>query len=276
MEDLLQKVTEAKDYILKKINIAPEIGLILGSGLGTLAEEVEGATVIDYKEIPHFPLSTVEGHAGELVIGKLEGKAVVVMKGRFHYYEGYTMQQVTFPVRVMQAIGIKVLFVTNACGGLNPKLYPGALMMIQDHINFTGANPLMGPNYNELGPRFPDMSSAYDKDLIGLAHKVGKSLSIETHEGVYIAISGPNYLSKAELKMVITAGADAVGMSTAPEVIVARHGGLRVLGISCVTDMAIPDQLESISHEEVMEVANKTKPKFISLVKGILNEVVVS
>ncbi|AOY77090.1 purine-nucleoside phosphorylase [Clostridium formicaceticum] len=276
MEGLLQKVQQAKDYILGKINTMPQIGLILGSGLGSLADEVEDAVVIDYKDIPNFPVSTVEGHAGELVIGQLQGKSVVVMKGRFHYYEGYSMQQVTFPVRVMKAIGIELLFVTNACGGLNPQLYPGALMMIQDHINFIGANPLIGPNYHELGPRFPDMSSAYDKDLIQLAHRVGKDLSIETHEGVYIAISGPNYLTKAELKMIIAVGADTVGMSTVPEVIVARHSGLRVLGISCVTDMAIPDQLESISHEEVMEVANKTKPKFISLVKEILKEVTLS
>lgn len=273
MENLLKKVQEAKNYILSQTTVVPKIGLILGSGLGTLAEEVQNPIIIDYKDIPHFPVSTVEGHAGQLVIGELENKAVVVMKGRFHYYEGYSMQEVTFPVRVMQAIGVQLLLVTNACGGLNPKLHPGALMLINDHINFTGSNPLIGPNYNEFGPRFPDMSSAYDKDLIQLAQRVGEKLAIETYEGVYIAISGPYYLSKAELRMIIGLGADTVGMSTVPEVIVARHGGLKVLGISCVTDMAIPDQLVSISHEEVMAVANKTKPKFINLVKGILNEV---
>ena len=273
MKNLLVKVKEAKDYILSKTIIVPKIGLLLGSGLGTLADEVENPSIIEYKDIPNFPVSTVEGHAGQLVIGVLQNKAVVVMKGRFHYYEGYSMQEVTFPVRVMQAMGIQLLMVTNACGGLNPILYPGALMFINDHINFTGSNPLIGPNVPELGPRFPDMSSAYDKDLIQLSHKVAKKLSITTHEGVYIGISGPNYSSKAELRMCIGLGADVVGMSTVPEVIVARHGGTKVLGISCVTDMAIPDQLVSISHEEVMEVANKTKPKFINLVKGILHEV---
>lgn len=273
MKNLLDKVQEAKDYILNHSTVVPKTGLILGSGLGTLADEVENPTIIEYKDIPHFPVSTVEGHAGQLVIGEIENKSVVIMKGRFHYYEGYSMQEVTFPVRVMKAIGIELLLVTNACGGLNPKLYPGALMLINDHINFTGSNPLIGPNYSDFGPRFPDMSSAYDKDMIQLAQKVGEKLAIETHEGVYLAISGPNYLSKAELRMIIGLGADTVGMSTVPEVIVARHSGLKVLGISCVTDMAIPDQLVSISHEEVMEVANRTKPKFINLVKGILNEV---
>lgn len=273
MENLLQSVEEAKEYILDKINIIPEIALILGSGLGSLAEEIEKPIIIEYKSIPNFPTSTVEGHAGQLVIGILQGKPVLIMKGRFHYYEGYSMQDVTFPVRVMQAIGIKLLIVTNACGGLNPELHPGALMIINDHINFTGNNPLIGPNIDKFGPRFPDMSSAYDKDLIQLAHRVGERLSIETHEGVYIGVSGPNYSSKAELKMLTKLGADTLGMSTVPEVIVARHGGIKVLGISCVTDMAIPDELVSISHEEVMEVANKTKPKFINLVKGILNEV---
>lgn len=275
MEKLLKKIHEAKDYISSKLTFSPEVGLILGSGLGDLADEIEAPVVIDYKDIPHFPVSTVEGHAGKLVVGKLQGKQVVAMKGRFHFYEGYTMQEITFPVRVMKALGVKSLIVTNACGGLNPHLYAGALMIINDHINLMGTNPLIGNNYDELGPRFPDMSTAYDKDLIELAHKVAKAQDIETKEGVYIGISGPNYFSKAELKMVTLMGADALGMSTVPEVIVAKHGNMKVLGISCVTDMAIPEELESISHEQVMEMANQTKPRFIKLVKGILKEMTV-
>jgi len=273
MKDILDKVRQAKEHIESEITVKPQVGLILGSGLGTLADEIKNPIVLEYDEIPHFPVSTVEGHAGNLVIGELEGKIVVAMKGRFHYYEGYSMQEVTFPVRVMNALGIDHLIVTNACGGLNPKLYPGALMIINDHINFTGDNPLIGPNFEEFGPRFPDMSNAYNKDLIKLAHSVSKGLDVETFEGVYISISGPNYLSKAELNMMINFGADTVGTSTVPEVIVGNHMGMKILGISCVTDMAIPTELESISHAQVMEVANKTRPKFISLVKGILNEV---
>lgn len=273
MKGLLDRIEEAKKYIQDRIKVTPEIGLILGSGLGDLADEIQSPVVVDYSEIPNFPISTVEGHAGKLVIGELEGKQVMAMKGRFHYYEGYPMEAVTFPVRVMKALGVKLLIVTNACGGLNPKLHPGALMVINDHINFIGTNPLIGKNEAKLGPRFPDMSQAYDPALIQLAHRVGDQLGIETHEGVYLGVSGPNYSSKAELRMFIAAGADAIGMSTVPEVIVAAHGGLKTLGISCVTDMAIPDSLVSISHEEVMEVANQTKPKFIKLVKGILSEV---
>ena len=273
MENLLVKLEETKKYLLDNIKECPKIGLILGSGLGTLADEIEDGIVIDYKDIPHFPVSTVEGHAGQLVIGKLMGKQVIAMKGRFHYYEGYSMKEVTFPVRVMKAIGVELLLVTNACGGLNPNLYPGALVVINDHINMTGNNPLIGPNYPELGPRFPDMSDAYDKELIGLVHRVGKKIGVETHEGVYVSISGPTYSSKAESKMFQFIGADTIGMSTVPEVIVAKHSGMRVIGISCVTDMAIFEGTETISHEQVMAVADKTRPKFINLVKSVINEV---
>ncbi|ABW19133.1 purine-nucleoside phosphorylase [Alkaliphilus oremlandii] len=273
MENMLLKLEDTKQYLLNIIDEKPQIGLILGSGLGSLADEIENPTIIDYKDIPNFPISTVEGHAGQLVIGKLMGKQVVAMKGRFHYYEGYSMQQVTFPVRVMKAIGVELLLVTNACGGLNPNLYPGALMVINDHINMTGSNPLIGTNYPELGPRFLDMSSAYDKEFIQLVHEVGNKIEVPTHDGVYLSISGPNYAAKAELRMMQKIGADTIGMSTVPEVIVAKHSGMKVIGISCITDMALPDQLESISHEEVMEVANKTKPKFIRLVKEVIGEV---
>jgi purine-nucleoside phosphorylase len=273
MKDLLNKINESTTYIKSKIKIEPKIGLILGSGLGSLAEEIEDATIIKYEEIPNFPISTVEGHKGQLVIGKLQGKNAIAMQGRFHYYEGYSMQEVTFPVRVMKALGVEILLVTNACGGMNKDLYPGALMAIEDHINFMGDNPLIGPNFNELGPRFPDMSNAYDKELIRLAEKVAENQNIELKKGVYAAISGPYYFSRAELRMLRRIGGDTIGMSTVPEVIVARHSGMKVLGISCVTDMAIADEIISISHEEVVKVANETRPKFIRLVKGIIKEI---
>ena len=272
MKDLSIKLNETCSYIKEKIDVKPEIGLILGSGLGSLANEIEDKTIVKYEEIPNFPVSTVAGHEGQLVIGTLEGKKVIAMQGRFHFYEGYTMQEITFPVRVMKELGVKMLLVTNACGGMDPKLYPGALMFIEDHINFTGANPLIGPNAEDLGPRFPDMSTAYDRDLIELGRKVGEKLEIQTEKGIYTAISGPNYLSAAELRMLRRLGGDTVGMSTVPEVIVARHTGIKVLGISCVTDMAIADDLEPLEHSAVVEVANKTRPKFIKLVKGILKE----
>ncbi|SDY49189.1 purine-nucleoside phosphorylase [Proteiniborus ethanoligenes] len=273
MKNLLETINETSSYIKDKIDFIPQIGLILGSGLGTLANEIESPIILDYKDIPNFPVSTVEGHEGRLVLGELQGKKVIAMQGRFHYYEGYSMQEVTFPVRVMKALGVEILLVTNACGGMNKELYPGALMIIEDHINFTGDNPLIGHNYEELGPRFPDMSSAYDKVLIKLAEEVGHKLNIETKKGVYVAISGPYYFSRAELRMLRRIGGDTIGMSTVPEVIVARHTGLRVLGISCVTDMAIADEIVSISHEEVVKVANETRPKFIKLIKGIIDEV---
>ncbi|RKD27858.1 purine-nucleoside phosphorylase [Caminicella sporogenes DSM 14501] len=275
MRDLKEKIVESAEFIRSKTNLTLQIGLILGSGLGSLADEIEDKVIVKYEEIPNFPISTVEGHEGQLVIGTLEGKNVVAMQGRFHYYEGYTMQEVTFPVRVMKELGVQMILVTNACGGMNPDFYPGAIMFIEDHINFMGNNPLIGPNDESLGPRFPDMSTAYDKSLINLGQKVGEKLGIETKKGVYTAISGPNYLTAAELRMLRTIGSDAVGMSTVPEVIVARHAGLRVLGISCVTDMAIADGLEPLEHSQVVEVANRTRPKFIKLVKGILREILI-
>lgn len=273
MKNLLDKIKETSEHLSQITDFKPEVGLILGSGLGTLANEIENPIAIDYKDIPNFPVSTVVGHEGRLVLGMLEGKKVIAMQGRFHYYEGYSMEEITFPVRVMKSIGVEMIIVTNACGGMDKKLYPGALMIIEDHINFTGDNPLIGPNFEELGPRFPDMSTAYDKELIEIAHNIGKKLDIETEQGIYAAISGPYFFSRAELRMLRRIGGDVIGMSTVPEVIVARHMGLRVLGISCVTDMAIADEIVSISHEEVIEVANRTRPKFIKLVKGILSEV---
>ena len=268
--NLLDKINQAAEYIKNSVAFKPSIGLILGSGLGELADEIENPIKINYKNIPNFPVSTVEGHAGQLVIGELNGKKVIAMQGRFHYYEGYTMEQVTFPVRVMKALGVEKMIVTNACGGLNPDFNAGMLMFINDHINFTGDNPLIGINHNELGPRFPDMSTAYSSELISLGQKVAKEQNLNVAEGIYTAVSGPNYVSKAELRLIRNWGSDTIGMSTVPEVIVAAHTGIEVLGISCITDMAVPDSLESVSHAQVMEMANKVKPDFIKLVKGIV------
>ncbi|MBU9714762.1 purine-nucleoside phosphorylase [Evansella tamaricis] len=263
---------EAVSFIQSKIEKEPTIGLILGSGLGDLAEEISSPVAISYNDIPHFPTSTVEGHKGQLVIGELEGKQVVAMQGRFHFYEGYSMQEVTFPVRVMKLLGCESIIVTNACGGMNEKFKPGDLMLIEDHINFTGANPLIGSNLDELGPRFPDMSHAYTPKWRDHALRVAEQNGIELQQGVYAAVSGPTYMSAAELIMLRKLGGDVVGMSTVPEVIVARHMDMFVLGISCITDMAIGETIEGITHEEVMEVAAKTKPRFITLIRNILKE----
>jgi purine-nucleoside phosphorylase len=272
MENWMMEINEAVSFIRTKTEIEPAIGLILGSGLGELANEIEEAVTIPYHEIPHFPVSTVEGHAGNLVIGTLCKKKVVAMQGRFHFYEGYSLQEVTFPVRVMKQLGITTLIVTNACGGMNKNFKPGDLMIITDHLNMTGSNPLIGPNLEELGPRFPDMSRAYSIELRELTKKKAKELSLNIQEGVYAAISGPSYLTPAELIMIRNLGADAIGMSTVPEVIVANHMGLNVLGISCITDMAIGEELEPLTHEQVVEVANKTKPTFKALLKGIIED----
>lgn len=270
MANRAQTVREAVAAIRERTNHVPEIGLILGSGLGDLAEQIADATVIPYGEIPHFPVSTVAGHAGRLMIGRLEGKTVVAMQGRFHYYEGYSMAQVAFPVYVMKFLGAKVLIVTNAAGGMNKAFQPGDLMLIVDHLNFTGDNPLIGPNDDELGPRFPDLSRAYDPELIALAEQKARDLGIRVQKGVYAGISGPNYLPPAELVMLRRLGGDAVGMSTIPEVIAAAHCGLRVLGISCITDMAIGEELEPLTHEQVVAVAERTKPKFTALVRAVV------
>lgn len=271
--EYLNSIEKAFNYIKNKIPAYPEIGVILGTGLGSLAEHIEGPILIDYKDIPEFPVSTVEGHAGRLIYGTLEGKKVIAMQGRFHYYEGYNMKEITLPIRVMSKLGIKILAVSNACGGLNKEFNAGDIMLIEDHINLIGSNPLIGPNLEEFGPRFPDMSEVYDKKLIKLCVNIAKQIGITIQKGVYCAISGPNYLTKAELKMLITIGANAVGMSTIPEAIVAKHSGIKVLGLSCITDMAIPDTLVPLSHEDVVKVAELTKPKFVNLVKHFIKEV---
>ena len=269
----IDRIDDAYDYIKKLLPSKPQIGIILGTGLGTLADYIENRIIIDYKDIPQFPVSTVEGHAGRFIFGDLEGKKVLAMQGRFHYYEGYSMKEVTLPVRVMKKIGIDILIITNACGGLNDAFSPGELMLIKDHINLMGDNPLIGPNLSEFGPRFPDMSQVYNPELIEICKTVASRLNVTIREGVYAAISGPYYQSKAELRMLIKIGADAVGMSTIPEAIVARHCNIKVLGLSCITDMALPDTLVSLTHEEVLRVAELTKPRFINLLKQFIKEV---
>ena len=264
------QLNQAKQFLQDQLKVTPKVGLILGSGLGVLAEQISQPVRIPYQEIPGFPESTVEGHAGQLVIGQLNGVDVVAMQGRFHYYEGYGLDAVTFPVRVMKAIGIEILFVTNAAGGVNEDFKPGNLMLITDHINNTGQNPLIGPNDDSQGVRFPDLSTAYNRDLQTLARQVAKELTIDLKEGVYVWNTGPTYETPAEVKVLQAVGGDAVGMSTVPEVIVARHIGLDVLGISCISNMAAGILDEKLSHDEVIETTESVRETFISFVKEIL------
>jgi purine-nucleoside phosphorylase len=248
----------------------PKIAIILGSGLGGFANEVTNRTPVPYDVLPHFPVSTVAGHAGQFVVGELEGKQVLLMQGRFHAYEGYSLKQVVFPIYVMKMFGIELLIITNAAGGLNRAFMPGDLMLISDHMNFTGDNPLIGSNEPELGERFPDMSQAYDRQLISLARRWSATTGRRLVEGVYCGIRGPSYMTPAELTWLAKVGGDAIGMSTVAETIAARHAGMRVLGISCITDMAIGDSLEPLSHAQVVAVANETQPKFIELLRHIV------
>ncbi|BFT71357.1 purine-nucleoside phosphorylase [Paenibacillus sp. P36] len=270
---MIQKIQEAAAFISKETKIKPQIGLILGSGLGVLADLIEQPIVVDYSRIPHFPVSTVEGHAGELVVGTIKGKQVLVMKGRFHAYEGYGAETVSFPVRVMKELGVETLIVTNAAGGINESYQVGDLMVISDHLNLTYRNPLIGPNDSALGVRFPDMSEAYSKRLRKLAHDVAASQDFKLQEGVYVGLLGPNYETPAEIRMFRTLGGDSVGMSTVPEVIIARHAGIEVLGFSCISNMASGILDQPLSHAEVMETTEKVKPKFLKLVLGIIEAI---
>lgn len=271
---LLQKIDQAQQYIASKLaGRAPRIGLVLGSGLGVLGDEVENPVVISYGEIPNFPVSTVAGHAGQLVIGTLSGQEVIAMQGRFHFYEGWSLEEVTFPIRVMKALGVEIILVTNAAGGINPEWNAGDLMLISDHLNLTGRNPLVGPNEAELGPRFPDMSNGYNKALRVQAQEIAKGLGIDIREGVYVGVSGPSYETPAEIRMFRIMGGHAVGMSTVPEVIVANHAGMKVLGITCISNMAAGILDQPLTHEEVMETTEKAKANFINLVKAIVKEV---
>ncbi len=263
-------IEQAAQFLKEKFPTSPQIGLILGSGLGVLADEIEQAIKISYSDIPNFPVSTVEGHAGQLVYGQLEGATVVVMQGRFHYYEGYSFDKVTFPVRVMKALGVEQLIVTNAAGGVNESFEPGDLMIISDHINNMGGNPLIGPNDAALGVRFPDMSEAYSKRLRQLAKDVANEIGLRVREGVYVANTGPAYETPAEIRMIRVMGGDAVGMSTVPEVIVARHANMEVLGISCISNMAAGILDQPLTHDEVIETTEKVKADFLRFVKAIV------
>ena len=267
-----QEINEVRDLIRSQTNHRPTVGLILGSGLGTLADEIENPYRIPYSDIPHFANSEAAGHANELVIGELQGKTVVAMKGRFHYYEGFSLDEVTFPVRVMKALGVESLILTNACGAVNTAFHPGDLMLITDHLNLVGTNPLIGPNNDELGTRFPDLSQVYHPGLRQLALQVAEEQNLTLQQGVYAWWSGPAYETPAEIRMIRTLGADAVGMSTVPEAIVAAHGRMKVLGISCLTNMACGILDQPLNHEEVLEVAGKVRTTFVQLVKGVLEK----
>ena len=270
-----QKRKEAATYIKSRTDVTPDIGLILGSGLGSLADEITNATVIPYGDIPYFPVSTVEGHSGELVIGNLEGKKVIAMKGRIHFYEGYTMQEVVFPVWVMRTLGARILICTNAAGGANRSFTPGDLMIIVDHINWMFDNPLMGPNDDELGTRFPSMGQAYPWELVELAQKAAASVDVKVQRGVYIGVTGPCYTTLAESQIYRLLRCDAVGMSTVPEIIAATHAGMKTLGISCITDVAKDPKAGPrgiLTHKEVLRVAAEARPKFVKLMKAIVRQ----
>ena len=270
--EVYDKIQEAVAYIRSKTGFVPEVGIVLGSGLGPLAEEVAKEAEIPYGEIPHFPLSTAPGHAGRLILGELEGKRVLVYQGRVHYYEGYSAEEVVFPVRVGYFLGAKTFILTSAAGGLNPRFRAGGIMLHLDYINFAGTNPLRGKNDERLGPRFPVMFEAYDPGLIELARKVARKQDLHLFEGVYAWFLGPSFASRAELKVLRDLGADAIGMSTVPEVIALRHLGARVLGLSTITDMAVPEREHHATEAEVLEVAARTGPIFRRLVRGILAE----
>ncbi|PWH20365.1 MAG: purine-nucleoside phosphorylase [Ardenticatenia bacterium] len=273
----LEQLRAAVGVIERYCAYTPQVGIILGSGMGALTDAITDRQVISYADIPHFPVSTVSGHAGALVMGSLAGRYVAILQGRAHYYEGYSMQQITLPVRVLRLLGVHTLIVTNAAGALNSAFAPGDLMVIRDHINLVGmagANPLRGPNLDELGPRFPDMSHAYDPDLCTLARNVAQKRAIPLHEGVYVCVAGPSFETPAEVRFLRLIGGDAVGMSTAPEVTVARHAGMRVLGVSGISNVAIdqPASERVTSHDEVLEAAKIIVPRLTELIRGVLGE----
>ena len=273
MIDLKAKITESVEFINQKSNIKPKIAIILGTGLGRLVEDIKEKEIIPYSDIPNFPISTVQGHGGNLVLGKLENKEVVAMQGRFHYYEGYNLKEVTFPVRVMRKLGADVIIISNAAGGMNRFFKRGDLMLITDHINLFGNNPLIGPNDEELGLRFPDMSEAYDRKLVELTLKVALKEKIKLHQGIYVGLTGPTLETPAEYRFLIKIGADAVGMSTVPEVIVANHMGMKVLGISCITDLAINGVIVKTGLEEILKAASKAEPIMTKLVKKVIQKI---
>lgn len=268
--NLIEKIEESYNYIKSETSLVPEVGIILGTGLGGLVEHIQVDKILNYQEIPHFPLSTVESHRGRLIFGNVFGKEIVAMQGRMHYYEGYSMQEATFPIYVMKKLGIKTLFISNACGTVNPNIPLKSLMLITDHINLLGDNPLIGKNYKELGPRFPDMSEPYSRRLIQLAEEVALEEKIKVHKGVYAAMTGPNLETKAEYRMLQIIGADVVGMSTVPECIVGNYLGLEVLGISIITDECYPDNLKPVSLDEIIEAAFHTEPLMTHLLSKLI------
>lgn len=268
--DLLRKIREAHDHIREATRHRPQVGIVLGTGLGSLAERIENAVSVPYSEIPNFPISTVESHAGELVFGELAGVKVVAMSGRVHYYEGYSMKEITFPVRVMRSLGCDYLFLSNAAGGMNPLYEAGDVALTVDHINLMGDNPLIGPNEDELGPRFPDMSEPYDRKLIEIAEEVALDERIVLHKGVFVGVAGPNLETAAEYRFLRSIGADLVGMSLVPEDIVAIHAGMRVLAFSVVTDLCLPDSLEPADIQKILRMAAEAEPKLTKLVIGVL------
>lgn len=269
------EIDAATDAVRARITTIPDIALILGSGLGELAESVENATIIPTQEIPFWPVSTVPGHKGRLVIGELEGKKVLVLQGRTHYYEGHQISKIGLPIRVMQRLGVKTLILTNASGGLNDDYYPGDLMIIKDHLGLlpmAGENPLRGPNLDEFGPRFPDMSAIYNPELIELTENVAAQLGVEMRKGVYVGLSGPSFETPADCRFLKMVGADAVGMSTVPEAIVAKHGGMAVLGIATITNKIDPDGTNEATHQEVLEVGDQLAPKLMKVIRGVLQK----
>ena len=268
---MLTKIKDTADFLMSKIRIQPEIGIILGSGLGGLGNKIENQTGIPYSEIPNFPISTVEGHSGQLIFGTLGGKNVVAMQGRFHFYEGYNMKEVTFPVRVLKYLGTDKLIVSNAAGGLNPKFKQGDLMIIRDHINFFPEHPLRGKNFKELGTRFPDMSKVYNAEYIKTAESLAKDIDISVHQGIYIGSSGPTLETPGEYRLFRIFGADATGMSTVPEVIVAHHQGMKIFGMSVITNVSEPeDHEDETTHEEVQNVAGLVEPKMTAIIVGLI------
>lgn len=269
-DELRRRLAEGVDAVRARTSVRPDVAIVLGTGLGALAAEIDVEAVIPYEEIPNFPLSTVETHSGRLLAGTLAGKRVLAMQGRFHRYEGYTLQQVTLPIRLMRMLGAETLVVSNACGGMNPLWRPGELVLLDDHLNLLGDNPLIGPNLDELGERFPDMSEPYDKALIRLAEEAALEQGIPLRRGVYAAVAGPNLETRSEYRMLRFLGADVVGMSTVPEVIVARQMGMRVLGISIITDACLPDSLAAADIQDIIRTANRAEPRLTALVKAVL------
>ncbi|MCX6273853.1 MAG: purine-nucleoside phosphorylase [Bacteroidetes bacterium] len=267
---MLDKIKQTASYITEKTDFTPEFGIVLGSGLGGLVNEIEILHALPYTSIPNFPVSTVKGHGGKLILGMLGGKKVIALQGRFHFYEGYSMQEVTFPIRVFQALGIKKLLLSNAAGGMNPKFHVGDIVFINDHINLMPSNPLIGKNHDELGPRFPDMSEPYDPQMIAVAKQIADKHQFRSHIGVYAAVSGPCFETPAEYRYIRTIGSDLVGMSTVPEVIAARHGGTPCFAVSIVTDLGGFETAQKVSHEEVLEVATAAEKKLTTIIKEML------